>query len=290
MDVRRERREYKYLVPESAMAELERAFSPFVEPDDFARCRPEGYTVHSIYLDTPRLTHYHEKLDGIRNRRKIRIRGYDEDGPDAPVFLEIKHKHDMAISKSRARLCRRDLVPFLTTGEISRYVAGPDGSRDRADAGRILYQIHRYHLRPVILIHYRRQAFFRRFDRSVRITFDHDLRSTPFPALNELYRTRGALPSLARRGVLEVKFHDEMPPWLERLLAGFGLERTSVSKYTICLDEHGVPDRLGASGKVPMLAHWPTTPPRPPLEVITEPRWPAPDRVPAAEPRALATV
>ncbi|MFA6111045.1 MAG: polyphosphate polymerase domain-containing protein [Candidatus Latescibacterota bacterium] len=291
MDVRRERREYKYLIPEAAVAELGAAFSPFVEPDDHARCRPEGYTVHSIYLDTPRLTHYHEKLDGIRDRRKVRVRGYDEGGADAPVFLEIKHKHDMAISKSRARLCCRDLEPFLATGEIARYVAGPDGSRDRTDAGRVLYQIHRHHLRPVILIHYRRQAFFRRFDPSVRITFDHDLRSTPFPALDELHRTVGAVPSLNGNCILEVKFHDEMPPWLERLLTAFGLDRTSLSKYTICLDEHGVPERLGVTGKVPMLAQWPTAPPalRPPSGVLVEPLWLDPTRMAMAPRRAAAT-
>lgn len=291
MDVRRERFEFKYLVPLTAVPDLRRAFAPLVEPDHFAQCRPEGYLVHSIYLDTPRLTHYHEKLDGIRDRRKVRIRGYNEGGAEAPVFLEIKHKHNAAISKSRARLRCRDLEPFLATGEISRYVAGPDGSRDRGDAGRILYQIHRHHLRPVILIHYRRQAFFRRFDPSVRITFDHDLRSTPFPALDELYRTEGAVPSLPGQCVLEVKFHEELPPWLERLLAGFGLERTSISKYTICLDEHRVPERLGVNGKVPMLARWPVAPPalRPLSGVLVEPLWLDPARMPTAPRRAAAT-
>jgi hypothetical protein len=244
VDNHRERFEFKYLVPAALLTDLRRAIAPFVEADPHARDQAGRYTVHSIYFDTRGFDYYDEKLSGLKNRKKVRVRGYDEQKAGSPVVLEIKRKNGMAVTKSRAWLPYSSLEALFAAGDVERYV-GPHARdpEELEDARRFFYHVHRRGLRPVILIHYEREAFFYRFDPTVRITFDKNLRSAPSPALADLFGEGRALPSLSGRFVLELKLQQGIPSWLKSILENFGLERTSVSKYTICLDEHGLPTR-----------------------------------------------
>lgn len=242
MDVKKDRFEFKYLVPAADLADLRQAIAPFVEIDRHARDESNDYTVHSVYFDSPALDYYHEKMAGIKIRKKVRVRGYNEPRSDSPIFIEIKRKNNMAISKNRAWFPHHHLKALFASGHVERYIE-PCASdpRDLEDARRFFYHVYRYSLRPVILIHYEREAFFRKFDPSVRITFDKNLRSNPFPALGDLFCENKVTPSLLGYFILEVKFYQGIPSWLKTILEDFGLEREAVSKYTICLDEHGIP-------------------------------------------------
>jgi hypothetical protein len=54
-----------------------------------------GYGVWSVYYDTRQLRFYWEKIEGLRFRRKLRVRHYgDRFGvtEDTPVFVEIKQR------------------------------------------------------------------------------------------------------------------------------------------------------------------------------------------------------
>jgi hypothetical protein len=235
-----DRLEYKYLVPTEELSRLRRALAPFVKTDSHIDPERGEYTVRSIYLDTCALDYYYQKLSGIQHRRKLRIRGYDQQLDDSQVFLEIKRKNDMAISKARALLPFRQAGRFLINGNIDHYFGK---TRDRRDARSFLYHLHRYSLRPVVLVTYDREAFFRSYDDSVRITFDKNLRSCPFPNLEDLYSERGMLHSLSGKFVLEVKFSDGIPLWLKTIVRDFGLERRAVSKYAISLERHRIPQR-----------------------------------------------
>jgi len=69
---------------------------------------PNGkYRVTSLYFDTYGNDDYYDKSAGILTRKKLRARiyGYDLDDNVVNVFLEIKHKHDMFISKDRKGKC-----------------------------------------------------------------------------------------------------------------------------------------------------------------------------------------
>jgi len=237
-----DRLEYKYLVSNEQLTELRRAVSPFVEVDKYARNERREYTVHSIYFDTPALDYYHQKMAGIQYRKKIRIRGYNDQQANSPVFLEIKRKENMAISKNRAPVLFKDANALLETGDTPRYVMNHNGFASAAeDARRFLYHVYRYSLHPVALISYEREAFFYRFDDSVRITFDKNLRSVAWPGIEDLFNGKHSTPSLGGHFVLEIKFHKGMPSWIKTILNDLDLERTAVSKYTICLDTQGIP-------------------------------------------------
>src|SRR5699024_6183976 len=69
---------------------------------------PRGYGVWSVYYDTSRLRFYFEKIEGLKFRRKLRIRRYGETGEAAdensPVSVEIKQRVNRVTQKRRVIL------------------------------------------------------------------------------------------------------------------------------------------------------------------------------------------
>jgi hypothetical protein len=239
------RLEYKYLLPVPALDLVRRRLEPFVEPDCHRLPGRDQYTIRSIYFDTRGLDYYHQKESGIQHRRKLRLRAYNERTSDSRVFLEIKRKDDMAISKARASCLFDEVEALFAGGDLDRYLEG--GEESRSDARAFFYHLHRYALRPVVLVTYEREAYFGRHLPGLRLTLDQHLRSAPFPAIGDLYSESQMLPSLRGHCIFEVKFSLGRPAWLMELLDELELERLALSKYTIALDEHRIPQRNGFS-------------------------------------------
>jgi hypothetical protein len=232
--------EYKYLVPWDQLDRLRRALTPFVEVDSFAGAEPDQqYTVRSVYYDTPGLACYVQKEAGIHTRRKIRIRGYGVQNHDSMVVLEIKRKRNILGRKTRAFLPFSVLEELLSTGDVERCVQTRQKehhAKAQQSARAFLYHLYRYSLFPVILVVYEREAFFGRFDPTVRLTFDKGLRGRAYPPVAELYSEAGLHSVIAEHFILEVKFGDKMPSWAGAILEDFGLERRALSKFAICLE------------------------------------------------------
>ena len=201
MDARRDRYELKYPATQDTLEPLRRALEPFVVRDRHTPPGKEGYTIHSIYFDTPSFDSYHQKVDGLQHRYKVRLRGYNEGADDAPVVLEIKRKDDRVVSKTRAWALHRDLDALLTTGDVERYALASKGDdRAKEDMCRFLYRICRHGLRPVVLTRYEREAYFGRFNDDLRITLDSSLRSRAFPGATELFGRQPVVRGTARYG------------------------------------------------------------------------------------------
>ena len=180
------RLEYKYLVPERLLAPLRRSIAPFVRADDHARRRDDGawmgYTVRSIYFDTSRLTHYYQVEQGVQQRAKLRIRGYDQYQAGDDVILEIKRKDGSVSSKQRAAVAYPLLEPLLASGDTERLAHPTVDARDSvANAGRFVFRLRRDALHPVLLVVYDREAWVGCAEPSLRVTFDRHIRSVPFP-------------------------------------------------------------------------------------------------------------
>ena len=153
-----EKFEYKYRVPSELLPELRARMQPFVEFDSYMNMGgPSGYTVRSIYFDTPKFDYFHEKVDGIKMRKKIRIRGYNEYNPENIIFLEIKRKNERTISKNRAPLNYQYLSKLLKTGNVEKYILTDNGFKNALeDSKKFLFHIHRYMLHPIVLVMYER--------------------------------------------------------------------------------------------------------------------------------------
>ncbi len=230
------RREYKYLVPNHLIDDLRKEVLPFVELDKFTLFRlQQEYTVRSIYYDNMNMEYYREKIDGIKMRKKIRIRGYNELGEKNIVFLEIKRKLENFIDKNRAQVRYENLEDLFYTDDVESYIIQKE-ENSIDDAKRFFYHIHRKSLKPVSLIVYDREAFFSKFDSNIRITFDKNLRYYPFPTFDVLYEESLLKRVMPKDFVLEIKFYNGYSEHFQRIINKFGLVRSAVSKYQICVD------------------------------------------------------
>ncbi|NWF90705.1 MAG: polyphosphate polymerase domain-containing protein [Ignavibacteriaceae bacterium] len=236
------RLEYKYLIPNEKLNDLRQALIPFVNIDEYALNRAQKeYTVRSIYYDTRKLDDYRDKLAGIKIRKKIRIRGYNELENESPVFLEVKRKYENHISKNRSPVLYKNLNQILVSQDFDNLLIKKRNFPDeRNDAIKFFYLLKKNNCLPIILIVYEREALFSKYDSTLRITFDKNLRSFPFPKLSQLYEEKGLVSVFPRHFVLEIKFYSGFPKWLQNVISHFGLGRQAVSKYTTCIDNHEV--------------------------------------------------
>lgn len=234
------RYEYKYLVPNSLLCELRKELFPFMELDEFAKKQKSGeYTVRSIYYDSPQFSCYTEKLNGLQIRNKYRIRGYDKQSNESVTFLEIKHKNTNCISKKRAPLYYKNVIKSLNSGCVDNYVLSFSGNgAEKKDAQKFLYYYYMKNLRPAVLVIYDREAFVGKFDSSLRLTFDKNLRSVIYPDLDQLYNEDKAKPTMINNFIFEVKFFGTLPMWIKSLISNYDLNRRALSKYTMTLDSH----------------------------------------------------
>jgi hypothetical protein len=247
------RLEYKYPVPNELLPKLRAMITPFVDVDRYAeRSGPRGYTVRSIYLDTFALGSYYGKIAGLKMRKKIRIRGYNEHNGNDVVFLEIKRKYGMALAKSRAPVLYEHVEDMLISGDIDRYVlASEDFPNALKDTKRFLFYVYGASLHPTVLIVYEREAYYSKFNHSLRITLDKNMRSSIYPSIDALFSEDKILYSIPKHSVFEIKFCGGLPLWLRSIIGALGLKRRALSKYALCLDTHNMPQR---SSKRSMLA------------------------------------
>ena len=243
------RYEYKYIVEESKMESLRKMILPFVDLDEFVDTEGTNqYTVRSIYFDTPRYDFYFEKIEGIKNRKKVRLRGYDTESPDNTVFLEIKRKYEIPIVKYRAPLKYTDALDIFEKIRINGHVVSSSNfPKAYENSKRFFFQVYSRHLRPVVLVIYEREAYLSKFDSTVRVTFDKNLRSVAYPHLTGLYKEDRAVRSLNKHFILEVKFNKHFPPWLNPILSTYGLKRQAASTYVITMDENKIVNRFTKS-------------------------------------------
>lgn len=236
------RYEFKYIVKNTDLDRLRSMILPFVTVDKFAEVDHKNqYTVRSIYFDTPRYDFYFEKVEGIKNRKKVRLRGYEKEDGQNIVFFEIKRKYDIPIMKFRAPVKFEDALDMFISRNINGQVVSneffPKGNEN---SKRFFYQVFSKNLRPVILIVYEREAYQDKMDDTVRITFDKNLRSQAYPSIEGLFEDDKLSDVLSGRIILEVKFNNRFPSWLNPIISTFELRKQSASKYVIAMDSSRV--------------------------------------------------
>jgi hypothetical protein len=212
---------------------MRKRFMPFLVPDlnaDQTELKSE-YIVRSIYFDTPNFDSLSEKKEGLENRLKLRIRGYNNYFSGCEVFLEIKRKFGDRIAKNRAITVYDLLDKTLETGELKRS-NGKTSDIMKEDAARFLFHLHREAQRPVNLVVYEREPYHGKFDSSVRITFDKNIRAAVFPHLSELFSNNGLSHIWKDAFILEIKYFDGgMPSWCKSIIQEFELKHEALSKY-----------------------------------------------------------
>lgn len=229
-----DRYELKYVVPLATAQALLDRIEPYVRRDPYARAGGL-YRVVSLYYDSPALSAFWEKLDGVSFRRKVRLRVYPDVDPELG-FLEIKERLRHAVRKRRVAGSVPDLLDLMETGGRGR----EPGSLGEVEQEAVVLA-RQLDLRPTITTLYTREAWSGRFEHGVRVTVDRNLRRRrPLGGLD--YDTsRDPLMLSPFQTVVEAKCDRVVPSWLAAAFASLDLTSRRFSKYCHAVDQdrHG---------------------------------------------------
>ncbi|MEV5407852.1 polyphosphate polymerase domain-containing protein [Thermopolyspora sp. NPDC052614] len=233
------RYEIKYLVDVAVVDELRAEIERRLDRD--RHCGEDGYGVWSVYYDTRTLRFYWEKIEGLRFRRKLRVRHYgDRFGvhADTPVFVEIKQRVNRVTQKRRVCLPYRDAL-LLCDGR--RMVEHEPGQRAFLDE--VLDLVCRLDLRATAITGYQRHAYLGRdADVGLRVTFDRRIRGRDRDFhLGADAENRFIVPP--HKAIMEVKANERVPYWLTDLTAKRNLQVVRISKYCQSVEAYGLAPR-----------------------------------------------
>lgn len=216
------RYERKFLLPQEEYRRQRAFLSQILHPD--THTGQNGYSIRSLYFDTLWDTDYHEKMDGVALRRKLRLRLYDPCGDFA--MLEMKQKQGEYQLKRSLRLSRGDAAA-LARGEYSPLL------RYHSDfAAECFALLCTRGYRPKVVVDYRREAFVLP-ENQTRITFDRDLRATE--SSTDLFDPALNLYPVMDQGqvVLEVKYNGFLLEYVRELIRSCERVQTTASKYAM---------------------------------------------------------
>ena len=226
-----ERREFKYFVPNKLLGDLRMRFLQYMEHDPYCAGREHNqYCVRSVYLDTDNLLFYHEKIEGLKIRKKLRVRVYNDIEAKSPAFLEIKRKFENTVFKERVKISLPETVTLMNGANLQ--ILDEDTSfSEAATLGKFLYLKKRLNLRTKVLVTYEREALMGLDDPNLRVTFDINPRSFPNPRLEDIYREDDLICFSKHAFILEVKFNGRMPVWIRNIIRDYRLHLQAISKY-----------------------------------------------------------
>lgn len=221
--------EYKYIIPIILRDQIIRDISPFCKVDAHSSVG-SGYEVNSLYYDSDQLGAYFEKINGEKERTKVRLRYYGYSKESNPTFaLEIKKKYDQNVIKHRSFISPAISRMILDNEEYaSSSIIAQVPLRDQPTVAEVLTLVRANKLKPKVLVKYHRQAFESLFDRYLRITFDTELRGL-HPELPHCRPTRFLIPM--DHTVMEIKFNSIVPKWLTLVIQKNSCRVLKISKY-----------------------------------------------------------
>jgi hypothetical protein len=228
------RYELKYLLPVEQCDRIIVELKDSMDVD--AHGGPEGYRLVSLYYDSPSLDCFWAKVDGLKFRRKLRVRIYPESDIETTQhgMVEIKQRTNRTVQKRRLDL-PLPVAEGLCNGELGLADLGPLDALDSEVASEVQYLVDSLHLQPTAITAYRRKAFVgRSYDRGLRVTFDTDLRGRTHGLRVNASATNRLVAPLDWC-VMEVKSDDAVPEWVCSMLARHGCQLRRVSKYCATL-------------------------------------------------------
>ena len=218
------RHELKYFITPAELRVLRGVLTPVMQLDPNGNEHNE-YHIRSLYFDTIHDSALTEKIAGVGNRKKYRIRIYNFS--DRVIKLECKSKYGDLISKQSVSI-PRELAEQLIAGD-------PDGLQRMRHP--LLHDVYREMrtrlLRPAVIVDYVREAYIHQAE-EVRITFDKQVRTGLYSVdmFNPQIPTYPVFDDPVE--ILEVKFDEFLPSYLQSILSGITAQRSAVSKYTWC--------------------------------------------------------
>lgn len=183
-----------------------------------------GYLVSSLYFDDYIQSALIDKLSGIKDRKKFRVRVYNHQ-PNV-IKLERKIKRGNLFEKSHLKISKEE-YDILLNGD-----AGFLREKENIVAQDFYLNYQTRNMRPKVVVEYHREAFIYKYG-MVRITCDYSLKAGVFH--QDLFSTGVMIPAVPREQIiLEVKYSGYLPDVIRDIIQTNNLQWQSSSKYVMC--------------------------------------------------------
>lgn len=244
------RYELKYVLPWAKCEALMQDIAQYIPADENSGV--DGYRIISLYYDSPQYDFFWAKIEGIKFRRKVRLRLYANGDITraSDCMVEIKQRINRTVQK------RRLVLPIVRAEALcgGRYRPAGLEPLDQQVADEIHYLALAKQLQPTAITAYLRRAFEgHRRNAGLRFTFDTDVRARVH-ALKLNTDADNHLVVPPGWAITEVKANDAIPAWVVALLAKHECQLCRVSKYCLGLAKlNALADRssLMRAGLVP---------------------------------------
>lgn len=218
------RHELKYEIASLEYIPLRQRLRAVMKPDPHAFSNGR-YTIRSLYFDNFSDKALREKLDGVAQREKFRIRFYN--GDTSFIELEKKIKNNNLCMKTTCQISKSECEKLLA-GDYSWMM------ESERDLIRELYaKLKIQQLRPRTIVSYTREPYIFAAG-NVRVTFDSDIRTGLY--CKDFFDPNSMLIKAAPwdQLILEVKFDDFLPAVIQDIIQ-IGVPRVQAfSKYAAC--------------------------------------------------------
>lgn len=222
------RHELKFLLSVVEYEHLKRLLGALLVKDENMK-QGKDYYIRSLYFDTPENKDYYDKLIGVVQRKKIRLRIYDISTDQ--VKLEMKNKENEYSIKETMTISR-EVAMQLLKGDyhvLAEY--------DNEISKKAYFNLSAYAYTPKVIVDYEREAYLLPVE-NVRLTFDKRVRAFKGDGLFEEHNAlvRVLTPEYV---ILEVKYDKYLPAYVENVLSSITMQRMSISKYCMARETVG---------------------------------------------------
>ncbi len=216
------RHEWKHELNYLDLLTIRQRLRAVMEPDPHAI---DGkYLIRSLYFDNLQDKALREKVDGVNQREKFRIRYYN--GDPSLIHLEKKSKLNGLGTKFSATLTAEQ-AQAIVDGDLSWMMAS-----DQSLVQELYCKMQSQGLRPKTIVDYTREPFIYR-PGNVRVTFDYDIR-TGLQSTDFLNPACPTIPAGDAPILMEVKWDEYLPSIIRDLVQTPGRRVTAFSKYAQC--------------------------------------------------------
>ena len=220
--------EQKYILTKKEFDIVTKEIKKYVDQDKYYRS-----SICSVYFDSDNNDLIINSIDGSIFKEKIRIRSYGLVNNNDKIFLELKKKFKGVTYKKRVTMTLKEFWNYYDNRVI------PESCKNLS-MKEIDYCFNKYDLSPKMFIHYDRYSYVDKSDKSIRITFDYNLK---YRNKNLNLYNDDDLKKIVDEDiyVMEIKTTDRIPLWFTNILSKLKLYPGNFSKYkeaylnTLCL-------------------------------------------------------
>ena len=233
------RYEFKYILNKKISNQIEKEARNFMIYDGHVKKELNNkYFVRSLYFENNFASNFYEKVDGMKIRRKYRLRTYSNFfDPKVPIFFEVKGRISERTYKKRINIKNKYLNLFLSQSQNFNLLNLYPNNEMIIN---FIFDSFRKNLKPLILVDYKRRPYINKFGLYFRLTFDTNLLSSKTNNLFSNDKYSSWLECKAGYTILEVKFDRSIPAWFHRVIQCYNLKRRSVSKFVLGMSSSGL--------------------------------------------------